>query len=136
MIYNIDISCHLRNTNSKSPKPSNSSQSIPPSEFLSLDLTRDRKIILEKLSFALSWEEEKVNTILFWHSEGKPWEGVDIRCEKLRDGVGHLRRFPKRCQAFDQVLQAYVVAAGVCCQELEQAKNCRLHIFKGDSDII
>ena len=55
MIYVTNISCHLRNTNSKSPKPSNSSQSIPPSEFLSLDLTRDRKIILEKVSFALTW---------------------------------------------------------------------------------
>ena len=51
-------------------------------------------------------------------------------------GVGHKNRFPKSCKTPDQLVQADVLFFGVCREELENAENCRLHVFKGDDDLV
>ena len=51
-------------------------------------------------------------------------------------GVGHKNRFPKSCKTLDQLVQADVLFFGVCREELENAENCRLHVFKGDDDLV
>ena len=84
---------HLWKTNSKSPKPSNSSQSIAPSMFLSADFTRDCRNILHQKRLKL-WSRK-------W-----PWKSVDNRSEKLSEGVGDLRRLSQLGQTINEILQA------------------------------
>ena len=51
-------------------------------------------------------------------------------------GVGHEKRFPKSCKTPDQLLQADVLFFRACREDLENAENCRLHVFKGDDDLV
>ena len=82
----LHILGHLVITRSKSPKPSNSFQSIDPSKFLSADFTRERRIILDWT--ARDWKYRnwisdlgKVLTmgVRSWVREATTWGGSPSR---------------------------------------------------------
>ena len=50
-----------------------------------------------------------------------PWKSVEDGCEKLSEGVDHLRRFSQSSKTLNDLLQAHLLVPWLGCKELENA---------------